>query len=128
MRVDIITALPEIIGTSLDASIPGRAKRKGLLDVKVHDLRKWAFDKHRQVDDYPVGGGAGMVLKPEPIFACYEDLASSGDEIDEFIFLTPDGDVLTQSIANELSLRKRIVMLAGHYKGVEVVYIRPGKG
>ncbi|MBT3448134.1 MAG: tRNA (guanosine(37)-N1)-methyltransferase TrmD [Bacteroidetes Order II. Incertae sedis bacterium] len=119
MHVDIITALPEIIGDTLDASIPGRAQRKGLLSVQVHDLREWAFDKHRQVDDYPYGGGAGMVLKPEPIFACYDHLTSSGEEIDEFIFLTPDGEVLTQSIANELSLRKRVVMLAGHYKGVD---------
>jgi tRNA (guanine37-N1)-methyltransferase len=89
----------------------------------VHDIRDYATDKHRQVDDYPFGGGAGMVLKPEPIFACIEGIqaasAERGEPVDEVIYLTPDGEVLTQSLATELSLRKHLVLLAGHYKGVD---------
>ena len=119
MHVDIISALPEIFGETLNTSIPGRAQDKGLLSVSIHDLRKWAFDKHKKVDDYPFGGGAGMVLKPDPIFACFDTLSESGPEIDEFIFLSPDGETFSQGIANELSLKKRIVLLAGHYKGVD---------
>lgn len=119
MQVDIITALPEILRAPLEESIPGRAQGKGLLDVRIHDLREYATDRHRKVDDYPFGGGAGMVLKPEPIFACVDKIRSEGEEVDEFIFLTPDGEVFTQSIANELSLKRRLVMLAGHYKGVD---------
>ena len=119
MRVDIITCLPEILKGPLDESIPGRARAKGLLDVHIHDLRDYAEGKHRQVDDYPFGGGAGMVLKPEPIFRCLEAISSDGDPIDEVIFMTPDGEVLDQPMANTLSLRKRLVLLAGHYKGVD---------
>jgi len=119
MRIDIITALPEIVEGPLDVSIPGRAQRKGLLTVSVHNIRDYATDKHHQVDDSPFGGGAGMVLKPEPIFACLEALSKEGDEIDEVIFLTPDGEVFDQSIANSLSMANRIVLLAGHYKGVD---------
>jgi tRNA (guanine37-N1)-methyltransferase len=119
MRVDIITCLPEILKGPLDESIPGRARAKGLLDVHIHDLRDYAEGKHRQVDDYPFGGGAGMVLKPEPIFRCLEDISSEGDPIDEVVFMTPDGEVLDQPMANTLSLQKRLVLLAGHYKGVD---------
>jgi len=119
MRIDIVTALPEIVKGPLDESIPGRAQRKGLLEIVVHNIRDYATDKHNQVDDYPFGGGAGMVLKPEPIFACLESVAENGDSIDEVVFLTPDGVVFDQSIANELSLKKRLVLLAGHYKGVD---------
>ncbi len=119
MRIDIITALPDIVKGPLDESIPGRAQRKGLLEIEVHNIRDYATDKHKQVDDYPFGGGAGMVLKPEPIFACLESVSESGEAIDEVVFLTPDGVVFDQSIANELSLKKRLVLLAGHYKGVD---------
>jgi tRNA (guanine37-N1)-methyltransferase len=119
MRVDIVTALPEIVRGPLNESIPGRAQTKGLLDVVIHDLRDFTVDKYRRVDDYPFGGGAGMVLKPEPIFACLEHLQSIEGTIDEVIFLSPDGEVFNQSIANELSLKSRIVLLAGHYKGVD---------
>ena len=118
MRVDIITALPEIVRGPLDESIPGRAQSKGELQIEIHDLREYATGKYRKVDDYPFGGGAGMVLKPEPIFECFEHIKASGDEIDEVIFLTPDGEVFNQAIANELSLKNRLVLLAGHYKGV----------
>jgi tRNA (guanine37-N1)-methyltransferase len=119
MRVDIITALPEIVRGPLDESIPGRAQSKGELQIEIHDLREYATGKYRKVDDYPFGGGAGMVLKPEPIFECFEHIKASGDEIDEVIFLTPDGEVFNQAIANELSLKNRLVLLAGHYKGVD---------
>lgn len=119
MRVDIISALPEIVRGSLQESILGRAQKKGELEVHVHDLRDFATDKYKKVDDYPFGGGAGMVLKPEPIAACFEHIREHHTPIDEVIFLTPDGEVLTQSIVNELSLKNRIVMLAGHYKGVD---------
>ena len=119
MRVDIITALPEILRGPLEESIPGRARAKGLLDVHIHDLREYAEGKHRQVDDYPFGGGAGMVLKPEPIFRCIESISEEGGPVDEVIFLTPDGEVLDQPMVNSLSMKKRLVMLAGHYKGVD---------
>jgi tRNA (guanine37-N1)-methyltransferase len=119
MRVDIVTALPGILKGPLEESIPGRAREKGLLDVHIHDIREFAEGKHRQVDDYPFGGGAGMVLKPEPIFRCIESVAAEGDPVDEVIFMTPDGDVLDQSLANSLSMKKRLVILAGHYKGVD---------
>ena len=123
MRIDILTVLPEIVQGPLQHSILRRAARKGLVDIRVHDIRDYATGKHRQIDDYPYGGGAGMVLKPEPIFACIEALrqeaTEAGQRIDDVIFLTPDGDVLHQRLANELSLKKRLVLLAGHYKGVD---------
>jgi len=119
MRVDIVTCLPDILKGPLEESIPGRARAKGLLDIHIHDLREYAEGKHRQVDDYPFGGGAGMVLKPEPIFTCIEALASSGEPIDEVVFMTPDGEVLDQPMVNGLSLSGRLVILAGHYKGID---------
>ena len=123
MRIDILTVLPEIVQGPLQHSILRRAARKGLVDIRVHDIRDYATGKHRQIDDYPYGGGAGMVLKPEPIFAWIEALrqeaAEAGQRIDDVIFLTPDGDVFHQQLANELSLKKRLVLLAGHYKGVD---------
>ncbi|HET6568142.1 MAG TPA: tRNA (guanosine(37)-N1)-methyltransferase TrmD [Rhodothermales bacterium] len=121
MRIDIVTALPGIVSGPLEHSILVRAARKGLVDIRVHDIRDYSTDKHRQIDDYPYGGGAGMVLKPEPIFACIEALqqeAGSGP-IDEIIYLTPDGEVLNQQAANELSLKQHLILLAGHYKGVD---------
>ncbi len=123
MRIDIVTALPALAAEPLEHSIIGRARRKGLVDIRVHDLRAFATDKHRQVDDYPFGGAAGMVLKPEPIFACIESLCEEGVRtglpVEEVIFMTPDGAVFNQGLANRLSLRRRIVILAGHYKGVD---------
>lgn len=123
LRIDLITALPQLISGPLDHSILKRAAAKQLVDIRVHDLRDYATDKHRQLDDYPFGGGAGMVLKPEPIFACIEaimaEAEAAGGRVDEVIYLTPDGDVFTQDHANELSLKNHIIMLAGHYKGVD---------
>ncbi len=123
MRIDIVTALPEIVAGPLEHSILRRARQKGLVDIRVHDLRRYATDKHRTLDDYPYGGGAGMVLKPEPIFACIEalkaDAEAEGGVIDEIVYLTPDGERFDQRIANELSMKQHVVLLAGHYKGVD---------
>ena len=114
MRVDILTAVPVQVTGALELSVIRRAR--GLLDIRVHDLRDYAVGRHRQIDDYPYGGGAGMVLKPEPIFACLEALGSAPDEV---VFLSPDGEVLTQHLANTLSLKQHLVLIAGHYKGVD---------
>ena len=123
MRIDIVTALPGLVESPLQHSILKRAQAKGLVEIRVHDLRPFGVGKHRQLDDYPFGGGAGMVLKPEPIFACVEGIQgeaeAAGERVDDVIYLSPDGEVLTQSLANELSLKRHLVLLAGHYKGVD---------
>lgn len=120
MRIDIVTGLPGIVTGPLTQSILKRAAEKGLVDIRVHDIRDYAIDKHRQIDDYPYGGGAGMVLKPEPIFRCVEAIeAECGSAPDELIYLTPDGEVLNQHMATELSLKDHLILLAGHYKGVD---------
>lgn len=122
LRIDIITALPQLVDSPLRQSIIKRAVDAGLVEINVVDLREYATGRHRQVDDYPYGGGAGMVLKPEPLFRCVEELigverdASSAVEV---IFLTPDGEPLSQGLANELSLKRRLVLIAGHYKGID---------
>ncbi len=123
MKIDIVTAQPDIISEPLRQSIIRRASDKGVIDIRVHDLRQYATDRHKQVDDYPFGGGAGMVLKPEPIFSCIEklqkDAEESGASVDEVIYLTPDGVTLNQKMANSLSMKKHLILLAGHYKGVD---------
>ncbi|HLA63338.1 MAG TPA: hypothetical protein VK610_02845, partial [Rhodothermales bacterium] len=123
MRIDLVTALPELVRSPLEGSIVGRARAKGLAEIHVHDLRDWAEGRHRQVDDLPYGGGGGMVLKPEPVFRCVEDLrgrlAEEGATYDEVIFLTPDGVPLDQPLANRLSLSKNLLLLAGHYKNLD---------
>ena len=126
MRIDIVTALPEIVRGPLAHSIPGRAQAKGKLRVLVHDLRDWATDKHRRVDDYPFGGKGGMVLKPEPLFAAVEavrqqwdDEAPADQRREDVVFLTPDGETLTQPLAHELALRTHLLLIAGHYKGID---------
>ena len=120
LRIDIITVLPGIVAGPLEHSILRRAAQKKLVEIHVHDLRDYATGRHQQVDDYPFGGGAGMVLKPEPIFAAIEGIEQTSDgEIDEVVYLTPDGTVLDQPLANQLSLKNHLVLLAGHYKGVD---------
>ena len=123
MRIDIITALPNIVTGPLEQSIIKRAVASGVVEIYVHDLRDYSTDKHKKVDDYPYGGGAGMVLKPEPIFACIEGLQKvaekSGVPIDDIIYLSPDGETFNQGLANSLSLSRHIILLAGHYKGVD---------
>ena len=118
MRIDIITVLPELLRSPFEASILKRAQDKGLVEVHLHNLRDFSKGKYNQVDDYQYGGGAGMVMMIEPIDKCISNLKSQRD-YDEIIYLTPDGITLNQNIANELSLKGNIMMLCGHYKGVD---------
>lgn len=118
MRIDIITLLPKLLESPFSHSILHRAQDKGLVEVKVHDLRDWATNKQKQLDDYAYGGGAGMVMMIEPIDRCISELKSQR-EYDEVIYMTPDGERFDQSIANQLSLRKNLIILCGHYKGVD---------
>lgn len=118
MRIDIITVLPELLRSPFEASILKRAQDKGLVEVHLHNLRDYSKGNYNQVDDYQYGGGAGMVMMVEPIDKCISKLQSERD-YDEIIYLTPDGVRLNQKIANELSLKGNIIMLCGHYKGVD---------
>lgn len=118
IRIDIITGLPKLLTSPLQESILKRGQEKGKVEIVVHDLREYTRDKHRTIDDTPYGGGAGMVLKPEPIFECVDDLKQQRD-YDEVIYLTPDGERFTQKIANELSLKSNLIFLCGHYKGID---------
>ena len=118
MRFDIITCLPRLIESPLSNSILQRAQDKGLVEVSVVDLRDFSKDKHRTVDDYAYGGGAGMVLMIEPIARCIEFLKGQRD-YDEVIYLSPDGERFSQPLANQLSLKKNLILLCGHYKGVD---------
>lgn len=117
MRIDIITLLPELL-SPLRHSIVKRAEQKGVVEIHIHDLRDFGIGNYRQVDDYPYGGGGGMVMKPEPISECIEKLKAERT-YDEIIYLTPDGITLKQSIANSLSLKKNLCMICGHYKGID---------
>lgn len=118
MRIDIITVLPELLDSPFQHSILQRAQEKGLLEVVVHQLRDYSPFKHQQVDDYQFGGGAGMVMMLEPIVNCIEHLQAQRP-YDEVIYMTPDGETLNQSIANQLSLTGNLLILCGHYKGVD---------
>lgn len=118
IRIDIISAVPRLLESPLNYSIVGRARKKGLAEVHIHDLRDYSEDKHNKVDDYPYGGGAGMVLTPQPVFSCIESLQNERT-YEEVIFTAPDGEPFTQETANELSIRKNILILCGHYKGVD---------
>src|SRR5690554_1667618 len=118
MRIDIITVLPELIASPFEASILKRAIDKGLVSVHTHNLRDYATNKYKQIDDYQYGGGAGMVMMVEPIDKCITKLKSERD-YDEVIYMTSDGETLSQGIANQLSLKENIIILCGHYKGVD---------
>jgi tRNA (guanine37-N1)-methyltransferase len=118
MRIDIITVLPRLIESPFSDSILKRAQAKGLVEVNIIDLRQYATDKHKSVDDYAYGGGAGMVMMIEPIDRCISDLKSK-NTYDEIIYMSPDGELLNQSLANKLSLSKSMILLCGHYKGVD---------
>jgi len=118
MRIDIITALPSLLESPLNDSIVKRAQTKGHVEIYVHDLRDFSTDKHRNIDDYAFGGGAGMVMNIEPIAACIDKLQGERT-YDEVIYMTPDGRTLNQPLANTLSLRKNLIILCGHYKGVD---------
>lgn len=118
MRFDIITVLPDLLSGPLSCSIVERAKNKGLVEIHTHNLRDYANNKHKSVDDYAYGGGAGMVLQVEPFAACIEALQAERS-YDEIIYMTPDGDTFTQDEANALSLKGNIMILCGHYKGID---------
>lgn len=118
MRIDIITVLPELLKSPFEHSIMKRAQAKGLLEVHTHNLRKWAINKQGQIDDYQFGGGAGMVMMCEPLINAIEEL-SAERKYDEIIFLTPDGETLNQKTANSLSLKENLIMICGHYKGID---------
>lgn len=118
MRIDIITVLPELLRSPFEASILKRAIDKGLVEVHVHNLRDYSTNKHKNVDDYQFGGGAGMVMMIEPIDACISKLKSEHD-YDEVIYMTPDGETLSQGLANRMSLLGNLIILCGHYKGVD---------
>ncbi|WP_370899635.1 tRNA (guanosine(37)-N1)-methyltransferase TrmD [Chryseobacterium gossypii] len=118
MRIDIISVLPELMESPFKTSILKRAMDKGLVEVHFHHLRDWATNKHRQIDDEPYGGGAGMVMMVEPLDKCISELKSQR-EYDEVIYLTPDGVTLNQKIANSLSIKNNLIFLCGHYKGID---------
>src|SRR4026208_1289285 len=118
MRIDIISVLPELLESPMQHSIMKRAQEKGLLEVYIHNLRKWAVNEYGQVDDYQYGGGAGMVMMCEPLVKAIEELFVER-KYDEVIYLTPDGEMLNQKIANGLSLKENIIMICGHYKGID---------
>lgn len=118
MRIDILTVVPELLDSPLSHSIVGRAVKKGLVEIHVHNLRKYGIGPRQNVDDYSYGGDAGMVMMVEPVFKMIEELRSER-EYDEIIYMSPDGEVLNQGISNELSLKENIIILCGHYKGVD---------
>src|SRR5688500_16480240 len=118
MHIDIITCVPRLIESPFSDSILKRAQAKGLVEVNIIDLRQYATDKHKSVDDYAYGGGAGMVMMVEPIDRCIQDLRAKR-AYDDIIYMSPDGEKLTQSMANGLSLKKNLIFLCGHYKGVD---------
>ena len=118
MRIDILSAVPALLQGPFSESIVGRARKAGVVEVEVHDIRKWSTDKHGKIDDTPFGGGAGMVMAIQPIVDAIADLKSQR-HYDEVIYLTPDGERLGQSRVNQLSLSGNLLMLCGHYKGID---------
>jgi len=118
MRIDIISVQPDLLRSPLEHSIMKRAQDKGLLEVNIVNLRDFGFGKHKQIDDMQFGGGAGMVMMPEPIAKAIDSLKAERD-YDEVIYMTPDGQRLTQSISNQLSLKGNLILLCGHYKGID---------
>jgi len=118
MHIDVLSVLPELLESPLAHSIMKRAQAKGLLTVRTHHLRQWAVNEYGQVDDYQYGGGAGMVMMPEPLTKAIEQLGSER-KYDEIIYLTPDGERLDQKTANQLSLKENLMLICGHYKGID---------
>ncbi|MGV4439221.1 tRNA (guanosine(37)-N1)-methyltransferase TrmD [Ornithobacterium rhinotracheale] len=118
MRIDIVTVVPDLLSSPFNASIMKRAQDKGLVEIHIHNLRDYATDNYKSVDDYPYGGEAGMVMKVEPIERCFEQLMSERT-YDEVIYVTPDGKTFDQKMANQLSLKGNLLILCGHYKGVD---------
>ncbi|MBI1931158.1 MAG: tRNA (guanosine(37)-N1)-methyltransferase TrmD [Ignavibacteriales bacterium] len=118
MRIDIVSAVPDSLASTLNTSIIKRAVEKKSVEIFVHNLRDFAYNKHKQIDDKPFGGGAGMLLKPEPFFECLEKLLSER-KYDHVIFTTPKGKIYNQALANKFSLAENIIIIAGHYKGID---------
>lgn len=118
MKIDILSVLPELLESPFQHSILKRAKEKGLLEIRVHHLRQWAVNEYGQVDDYQYGGGAGMVMMPEPLANAIEALSKDAP-FDEVIYMTPDGARLNQKISNQLSLKENLLIICGHYKGID---------
>lgn len=118
MHIDIISCVPNLLASPLEHSILKRAQDKGLLSVVVHDLREFGIGNYRQIDDYQYGGGAGMVLMPEPLSQMIDKLKEKR-AYDEIIYLAPDGELLTQGLANKLSLSENLMLICGHYKGID---------
>jgi len=118
MRIDIISAVPDLLKSPLETSIVKRAQDKKKVEIYVHNLRDYAYDKHKLIDDKPFAGGPGMLLKPEPLFECIESLTRE-TKYEHIIFTTPSGDKYTQKIANKFSLADNIIIVAGHYKGID---------
>lgn len=118
MRIDILSVVPQLLDSPLAHSIVGRARKKGIVEIEVHDLRKYGTGPRKNVDDYSYGGDAGMVMTVEPVFKMMEELKACRD-YDEVIYMSPDGERLTQGIANELSLKGNMMILCGHYKGID---------
>lgn len=118
MRIDIISVIPQLLESPFEHSIMRRARDKGLLEVYVHNLREWGLGKHKQLDDYQFGGGAGMVMMCEPLANCIEHFISER-KYDEIIFMTPDGITYDQKTANRLSLLNNLLIICGHYKGID---------
>ena len=119
MTIEILSAVPELLTSPFEHSIMKRAQERGLLTIKVHHLRKWAINKHGQIDDYQYGGGAGMVMMCEPLANAIDELQKEGGPYDEIIFVTPDGKTWDQKEANTLSLKNRVLIICGHYKGID---------
>lgn len=117
-HLDIITCQPELLKSPLNHSILKIAQDKNLIEIKIHNLRDFSENKHKKVDDYAFGGGGGMVLKIEPIYKCLE-IIKTQNEVDEVIYMSPDGEKLNQKMSNELSLKKNLVIICGHYKGID---------
>ena len=118
IRIDILSAVPKLLVSPLSESMLKIAQEKKLAEIVVHDLRTFTHDKHHTLDESPYGGGAGMILKPEPIFECVEWLQAQRN-YDEIIYVSADGEPFTQKIANDLSLKSNVMILCGHYKGID---------
>src|SRR5215831_15148408 len=118
MRIDVLTVVSQLLESPFSHSILKRAQAKGVVEIHVHNIRDFATNKHKSVDDYPFGGGAGMVMMIEPVARCIEKLQGER-QYDEIIYLSPDGEMLDQQVANKLSLLKNVMILCGHYKGID---------
>lgn len=118
LRIDIVCVVPQVLESVIATSIVGRARERGQVEIVLHNLHDYATDKFRHIDDTPYGGGAGMIIQCEPVFACIEALQRER-AYDEVIYLCPDGEVLTQNMCNSLSLATNLILLCGHYKGID---------